>query len=79
MSSFKKFYYRNIGKKVRFYRKKYGYTQEQLSDILDLNLKYIGHIERSERCISNKVLIKLLELFKVQPVEFFDFDEVYPL
>ncbi len=77
MSSFEKYYYENIGKKIRYYRIRANYTQEKLSEILELNEKYIGHIERSERCISNKVLIKLLKIFKIQPQEFFNFDEKY--
>lgn len=77
MSSFEKYYYENIGKKVRYYRLKANYTQEKLSELLGLNEKYIGHIERSERFISNKVLVKLLKIFKIQPQEFFDFDEKY--
>lgn len=77
MSNFKDFYFSNIGKKVRYYREKLGYTQEQLSKLVGKNEKYIGHIERYERNISNRILIKLFEIFKVQPEEFFKFDNKY--
>ena len=77
MSSFEEYYYRNIGKRVRYYRLKFNYTQENLSQALGLNEKYIGHIERFERQISNKVLASLLEFFKIQPREFFNFKEEY--
>ena len=77
MSSFEEYYYKNIGKKIRHYRLKLNYTQENLSQILGLNEKYIGHVERFERQISNKVLASLLKLFKIQPSEFFDFEEKY--
>lgn len=73
MSSFEKYFYKNIGAKIRFYREKYGLSQEDLSSILGKNIKYIGHIERCERYISNKMLIKLLELWKLQPEEFYKF------
>ncbi|MFQ8626212.1 MAG: helix-turn-helix domain-containing protein [Candidatus Gastranaerophilaceae bacterium] len=77
MSSFEDYFYKNIAKQVRKYRLERGYTQEKLSEILSKNLKYIGHIERCERKISNTMLIKLLEILKVQPVEFYSFNEQY--
>ncbi len=77
MSSFESYFYRNIARKVKFYREKHGLTQEKLSEILGLNLKYIGHIERCERFVSNRTLIKLMELWKIPPKEFYDFDEEY--
>lgn len=75
MSSFEDYYYSNIARRVRFYRIKSGLTQEALSDILGKNSKYIGHIERCERYISNKAVIKLMEFWNIQPAEFFNFDE----
>lgn len=67
--------YQNIGKQVKKYRLAFGYSQEELSELLQKNLKYIGHIERCERKISNKILAQLLDLFKVQTKEFFNFDK----
>lgn len=77
MSSFEDYFYKNIAKQVRKYRLERGYTQEKLSEILSKYSKYIGHIERCERKISNTMLIKLLEILKVQPVEFYSFNEQY--
>ncbi len=77
MSSFESYFYKNIREKIRFYRVKNGLTQEKLSEILDMNPKYIGHIERCERVISTKSLIKLIEFFELQPEEFFNFEEKY--
>lgn len=77
MSSFEEYYYKNIGKKIRQYRLKNNYTQERLSQILGVNEKYIGYVERFERRISNKVLALMLTVFKVQPSDFFNFEEKY--
>lgn len=77
MSSFEDYYYKNVAKKIRFYREKNSITQEELSDIIGKNIKYIGHIERCERYISNKMLIKLIEYFKIQPEDFFKFDDKF--
>lgn len=71
MSSFEEYYYRNIGKQIRKYRVERNISQEQLSEMLYKNLKYIGHIERCERKISNKVLIKILDMWEIQPSEIF--------
>lgn len=77
MSSFEEYYYKNIGKKIRQYRLKLNYTQEGLSQLLGLNEKYIGHVERFERRISNKILASLLDTLKIQPSDFFDFEDKY--
>ena len=77
MSSFGKYYIRNIALQVRKYRIKNGYTQEELSDLLGKNLKYIGHIERGERTMSNKALMQFMELLKIQPSEFYAFKNNY--
>lgn len=77
MSRFSKHVYKQIGLKIRAYRQKFGYTQEELSELLGVNYKYIGHVERCERQISLKVLTKIMELFKIQPVEFFSFEDTY--
>ncbi len=77
MSSFEEYYYKNVGKQVRKYRLAAGYTQEELSEILSKNDKYIGHIERCERKISTKVMVKLFDILKIQPSEFFAFETDY--
>lgn len=77
MSSFEEYFYKNIGSKIRVYRLAKGITQEQLSEMLCKNSKYIGHVERCERKISNKILTKLLDMWQIQPSEFFDFEELY--
>ena len=74
MSSFSKYFYENVALKIRYYREKEGLTQEQLSEFLGKNLKYIGHVERCERYISMKMLIRLIEHWEIQPVDFFDFE-----
>lgn len=73
MSTFTDEFYQNIAIKIRFYRIKNGFTQEQLSEMISKNLKYIGHVERCERKISLTMLIKIIEIFKIKPKEFFNF------
>lgn len=72
MSSFQEQTYRTIGKNVRKYRQTAKISQEKLSEILDVNSKFIGHVERFERYISLKKLIEIAEYFKVPVKNFFD-------
>ena len=44
--------YKLIGKNVRKYRLEANISQEKLSEILEVNSKFIGHVERFERFIS---------------------------
>lgn len=72
MSSIQEKTYRTIGKNVKKFRQKAGISQEKLSEILDVNSKFIGHIERFERYISLKKLIEIAEYFNVSVKEFFE-------
>lgn len=63
--------YKTIGKNVKKYRLKANLSQEKLSEILNVNSKFIGHVERFERYISLKKLIEIAEYFNVPVKNFF--------
>ena len=77
MSSFNTFFYKLIGEQVRKFRIEKGLTQEQFSILLNLNEKYIGHIERAERQISTRVLNRILVYMRLQPQYFFKSENRY--
>jgi len=52
-----------------------GLSQEKLSELLDTNSKFIGHVERFERYISLKKLIELANILEVPLWQFFIFDD----
>lgn len=62
--------YKYIGQNIRKFRLEKGLSQEKLSEMLDVNSKFIGHVERCERCISLKKLIQLSEILEV-PLKYF--------
>ena len=64
-----------IGQRLREIRKKQNLTQEQLGELVGLNYKYIGLIERGERLPSIQTLFKISAALKVAPREFFDFPQ----
>ncbi len=72
MSSFKEETYKTIGRNVKKYRLASNISQEKLSEILDVNSKFIGHVERFERFISLKKLIEIAEYFNVPVKNFFE-------
>ena len=65
MSSIQEETYRTIGKNVKKYRLANNISQEKLSEILNANSKFIGHVERFERYISLKKLIQISEILCV--------------
>ena len=50
---------RVIGGAIRFRRKKAGFTQEKLAEMVDLNPKYLGEVERGEKIISIEALLRI--------------------
>ena len=72
MSNSKEQVYRTIGRNIRKYRQMADISQEKLSEILNANAKFIGHVERCERFISLKKLIEIAEYFHVPVKNFFD-------
>ena len=70
MSSIQDETYKTIGKNLKKYRLKANLSQEKLSEILNVNSKFIGHVERFERYISLKKLIEIAEYFNI-PVKIF--------
>jgi len=72
MSKSKENTYKTIGKNIRKYRTAKNISQEKLSEILDTNTKFIGHIERCERYISLRKLIELAEYFEIPIKNFFE-------
>lgn len=72
MSSLYEETYRTIGKNLKKYRTAAKISQEKLSEILDVNSKFIGHVERFERYISLKRLIEIADFFNVPVKKFFE-------
>ena len=63
----------NIGENIKKYRLAKGYSQEKLSELLNANSKFIGHVERFERRISLKKLIQIAQILDVAPKDFMTF------
>ncbi len=60
----------NFGDKVRYVRKKFSLTTEQLAKLLNVTQSYISHVENSRRLLGRDKIISLANQLHI-PVEFF--------
>jgi transcriptional regulator with XRE-family HTH domain len=56
-----------IGRNVRGYREKLGFSQEKLAEHADVHRTFIGTVERAEQSISTSSISKLAKALKVEP------------
>lgn len=61
-----------VGFKIRKYRMKKGWTQEQLAFEADLHRAYIGQIERGEKNLGLQNLEKIARALKIRPRDLMD-------
>lgn len=57
--------YISIGNRVRTARKNLNLSQEELAELCDLSVSFMGHIERGTRKMSLETLIALCEALNV--------------
>lgn len=69
---------KKFGARVRELRKKRGYTQEQLSEFLDIGIRSLGKIETGNSFPSTETLEKIISVFKISAQELFDFEYLQP-
>lgn len=65
--------YQNLGLNIAYYRKKRGYTQMQLAELLDIDRSHMSAIELANVGVSLDVIFKLCEVLSIRPKELFDF------
>lgn len=59
--------YQLLGERIRSYRKRLHYTQEQLSEYAGISLSFLGHIERGSRKASLETIVAICNALKVSP------------
>ena len=72
--NYEKYIYLKLGQNITQIRLSKNLSQEKLSELLDTNPKFIGHVERVERFISLKKLIQLSKILDTPLNRFFDFN-----
>lgn len=56
-----------IGLNIKKYRKKAGFTQERLAELLDISTVHMSHMECGHVSMSIDILLKLCESLQVSP------------
>ena len=57
--------FKAIGRRVRYYRQKRGFTQEELAFMVHSSASYISHIERAVKKPSLEKLAEIAEAFEI--------------
>lgn len=65
--------HKKFATKVQKLREAKGYTKSILSSLADLDISYIGKIERCEKSPSLRTIIKLADALEVPVKDLFDF------
>ncbi len=66
---------RLLGRNIARIRKEKGYSQNELSELLNVSREHLAKIETAKRGLSLKLLFKLNEVLNVPESAFFDFNE----
>lgn len=69
---------KSLGKKIQQIRKKKGFTQEKLAEIIGIEVPSMSNIETGKFAPSVETLQKLSIALEVKPSEFYTFEEVLP-
>lgn len=64
------FNYDKFSQKIQIYRKKEGYTQAQLANMLSVELSYISSIENKKKNPSTIIVIAILNIFNASLNDF---------
>ena len=56
---------KELGKKIKRMRIEKGYTQEQLSELIDISQKALSSIETGENFVKAETLDKILKTFDI--------------
>ena len=68
--------YITLGLKIAYYRKKAGYTQEVLAEMIDKSVNFLGQVEGTGtvRGISLETLFKIAQVLKIPPSKLLEED-----
>ena len=68
--------YITLGLKIAYYRKKAGYTQEQLAESIDKSVNFLGQVEGPGivKGISLETLFKIAQVLNIPPSKLLEDD-----
>ena len=69
---------RELGLKIKRLRAKYGFTQEDLAEKMQIATRTLCGIENGENFVKAETLAKFCEVFNITCSELFAFDHIKP-
>jgi len=63
-----------FGRRIRAIREAAGVSREFVAEKADINVNYLGEIERGEKWPSLEIIEQLAKALSVSPPEFFEFE-----
>ena len=68
--------YITLGLKIAYYRKKAGYTQEVLAELIDKSVNFVGQVEGTGmiRGVSLETLFKIAQVLNIPPSKLLEDD-----
>lgn len=68
--------YRMLGLKISYYRRKRGFTQEQLAETVNISQNFLSQVEsRQIKGVSLETLFKIGEALDVEPSKLLEMDD----
>lgn len=74
MQKYEVMYHKIISANIKKLRKSLKLSQEEFAERLNCSREFISRVENLKEKVSLKMLLKLSELFKVNPTYFFEED-----
>lgn len=65
--------YKKLGLNIAYYRKRAGYTQMQLAELLDIDRSHMSAMELATVGVSLDIIFKFCHIVDITPKELFDF------
>ncbi len=68
--------YKMLGLKISYYRRKSGFTQEQLAEMIGLSQNFLSQVEsRQLKGVSLETLFKLADALGIEPTKLLEMDD----
>ena len=61
--------YRKLGLNIAYYRKRLGFSQEQLAEIVNISRTHVSRIETADCAVSLDVLFDFAAALEVEPYQ----------
>lgn len=65
--------YKSLGLNIAFYRKRSGFSQSKLAELVGISRTHMSRIETADCAVSLDVVFNLCEVLGVKPKDMFDF------